>query len=61
MKTVLVRFVGIQFSENPQIPPFDLYTLLEPIPGHSLYSTVSLRTIREAGYSPIAQREEPTP
>ena len=61
MKTVLVRFVGIQFSTNPRIPPFELYTLLEPIPGHSLYSTVSLRTIREAGYSPIAQREEPTP
>ena len=61
MKTVQVRFVGIQFSTNPRIPPFELYTLLEPIPGHSLYSTVSLRTIREAGYSPIAQREEPTP
>ena len=61
MNTVLVRFVGIQFSTNPRIPPFELYTLLEPIPGHSLYSTVSLRTIREAGYSPIAQREEPTP
>ena len=61
MNTVLVRFVGIQFSTNPRIPSFELYTLLEPIPGHSLYSTVSLRTIREAGYSPIAQREEPTP
>ena len=56
MKTVLVRFVGIQFSENPQIPPFELYTLLEPIPGHCLYSTVSLRTIREAGYTPILPR-----
>ena len=58
MKTVLVRFVGIQFSENPQIPPFDLYTLLEPIPGHCQYSTVSLRTIREAGYTPLPHREE---
>ena len=56
LKTVQVLFVGIQFSENPQIPPFELYTLLEPIPGHCLYSTVSLRTIREAGYTPILPR-----
>lgn len=56
LKTVQVRFVGIQFSENPQVPSFELYTLLEPIPGHSLYSTVSLRTIREAGYTPILPR-----
>ena len=56
MNTVQVRFVGIQFSENPHIPPFELYTLLEPIPGHPLHSTVSLRTIREAGYTPILPR-----
>jgi len=61
MKTVQVRFVGIQFSENPQIPPFELYTLLEPIPGHPLHSTVSLRTIKEAGYIPIPRREEADP
>ena len=53
MKTVTVLFCGIQFSTNPRIPSFELYTLLEPIPGHCLYSTVSLRTIREAGYTPI--------
>ena len=58
LKTVQVRFVGIQFSTNPRIPPFELYTLLEPIPGHCLYSTVSLRTIREAGYTPLPYREE---
>ena len=56
LKTVQVRFVGIQFSENPQVPSFELYTLLEPIPGHCLYSTVSVRTIREAGYTPILPR-----
>lgn len=58
LKTVQVLFVGIQFSENPRIPPFELYTLLEPIPGHPLHSTVSLRTIREAGYTPLPYREE---
>lgn len=58
LKTVQVLFVGIQFSTNPRVPSFELYTLLEPIPGHPPHSTVSLRTIREAGYSPIAQREE---
>ena len=57
MKTVQVRFVGIQFSENPQVPSFELYTLLEPIPGHCLYSTVSVRTIREAGYTPVPRKE----
>ena len=56
MKTVTVLFCGIQFSTNPRIPSFELYTLLEPIPGHCLYSTVSLRTIREAGYTPILPR-----
>lgn len=61
MNTVQVRFVGIQFSENPRIPSFELYTLLEPIPGHSLYSTVSLRTIKEAGYTPILPQEEASP
>ena len=57
LKTVQVRFVGIQFSTNPRIPPFELYTLLEPIPGHCLYSTVSVRTIREAGYTPVPRKE----
>ncbi|MBA5872014.1 MAG: hypothetical protein GDA68_18755 [Nitrospira sp. CR2.1] len=57
MNTVQVRFVGIQFSENPRIPSFELYTLLEPIPGHCLYSTVSVRTIREAGYTPVPRKE----
>ena len=61
MKTIMVLFCGIQFSENPQIPPFELYTLLEPIPGHPLHSTVSLRTIKEAGYIPIPRREEADP
>ena len=57
MKTVMVLFCGIQFSENPRISPFELYTLLEPIPGHPLHSTVSLRTIKEAGYTPVLQKE----
>jgi len=56
MNTVQVLFCGIQFSEIPRIPPFELYTLLEPIPGHPLHSTVSVRTIREAGYTPILPR-----
>lgn len=56
MNTVMVLFVGIQFSTNPRVPPFELYTLLEPIPGHPLHSTVSVRTIREAGYTPILPR-----
>lgn len=56
LKTVQVLFVGSQFSTNPRIPSFELYTLLEPIPGHCLYSTVSVRTIREAGYTPILPR-----
>ena len=57
LKTVQVLFVGIQFSTNPRIPSFELYTLLEPIPGHPLHSTVSLRTIKEAGYTPVLQKE----
>lgn len=61
MKTVTVLFVGIQFSTNPRVPPFELYTLLEPIPGHPLHSTVSVRTIREAGYTPILPQEEASP
>ena len=56
LKTVQVLFVGIQFSTNPRVPSFEMYTLLEPIPGHPLHSTVSLRTIKEAGYTPILPR-----
>ncbi len=56
LKTVQVLFAGIQFSTNPRVPSFELYTLLEPIPGHPLHSTVSLRTIKEAGYTPILPR-----
>lgn len=62
LKTVQVLFVGIQFSTNPRVPPFELYTLLEPIPGHPLHSTVSVRTIREAGYTPVPRKEaDPCP
>lgn len=57
LRTVRVLFVGIQFSTNPRVPPFELYTLLEPIPGHPLHSTVSVRTIREAGYTPVPRKE----
>lgn len=57
MNPVPVIFVGLQFSTNPRIPSFELYTLLEPIPGHPLHSTVSLRTIKEAGYTPVPRKE----
>ena len=35
---------------------FELWTILEPIPDHPQYSTLSRRTIERAGYEPIEQR-----
>jgi len=41
------------------IAGFHLWTLLEPIPNHPFESTVAESTIREAGFEPVEQKEEP--
>ncbi len=54
MRPLPVRYCGIQHTCNPAMPSFELFTILEPLPNHPIYSTVSLKTIREAGYNPVA-------
>ena len=48
---------GLQFSTNPAIAPFELWTILEPIPGHPQHSTLSVNTLHAEGYTPIHTEE----
>lgn len=48
MKPLQVQFAGIQHW--PHRPSFELWTILEPIPGHCRFSTLSRQTIEAKGY-----------
>lgn len=54
MQPIKAKFCGYQ--ESPSFPPFELWTILEPIDGHPIFSTVSLDTLTNHGYTP---QEEP--
>ena len=59
-KALLCRREGLQQGYG-SLAGFWLYTILDPagIPGHPYESTVAESTIREAGYEPVEQKEEP--
>ncbi len=42
---------GLQ--HHPNGPSFELWTILEPLEHHCLYSTLSRETIESYGYTPI--------
>jgi len=46
---IRARYEGHQFGEG--CDGLDLWTLLEPLPGHPVSSTVSSDTIKRAGFS----------
>ena len=54
MKPIKAKFCGYQ--ESPSFPSFELWTILEPIDGHPMFSTVSVDTLTNHGYTP---QEEP--
>jgi hypothetical protein len=51
MRSITVEYIGVQRDDTHG--DFPLYNLLEPMNGHPVYSTVSLNTIRAAGYCPF--------
>ncbi len=51
MRQIPARFNGYQ--EYPGRAPFALWTIYVDMPGHPRYSTVSERTLREAGFEPF--------
>jgi hypothetical protein len=59
-KALLCRREGLQKGWGA-LASFQLYTILDPagIPGHPYESTVAESTIRDAGYVPVEQQEQP--
>lgn len=55
MKPLKAIFAGVQTW--PGHPSFELWTILEPIPGHCALSTLARATIEAKGYSPITEQE----
>ena len=51
MRPIAATYIGLQ--ECPGLEPFELWTIYQAIPGHPVYSTVSLTTLHDAGYEPF--------
>src|SRR5689334_20190765 len=59
--TAPATFLGYQKFDAPEVQQvFELWTLAEDIPGHSEGSTVSRRTLEEAGYIVPPPEGQPT-
>lgn len=55
MTPILARYEG--FQEWPGHSSFELWTILQEIPGHPIGSTLSLNTLREEWYQPFESHE----
>ena len=51
MTPILARFEGVQ--EFPGQAPFALWTIMEPIAGHPIHSTLSINTLQALGFVPV--------
>jgi hypothetical protein len=47
---------GIRLSTGQALEGFTLWTILEPIPGHPVESTLAESTILDAGYQPYEEQ-----
>lgn len=56
MMHIAATYAGLQ--EWPGRAAFELWTLIEPLSGHPVGSTVSLHTLTKAGYVPVQQEAQ---
>ena len=58
MTPLKARCEGVQEALIPGRQPFALWTLLEPIEGHPVHSTVSINTLHALNYEPYQPQED---